>query len=256
MQEFADPVNNVVWHYRQGGNSDSEEAVVIFPTIYETTNTMFLFASEMIKQGFRVIVVSIPPCETLTSFLNGFDLFTAKMRICDLHLIGFGFGGFLCLHVVSFNQLSANVCSLILINSYMNTKMFAKSSSILSILTGKSRLSDELGVERVPVELRQYVEFVLSEVDSMPQGVAAARIKLRAKSPAAVAPEIPENSVLMIQCLDWASQLSGDAVPQANIKGQKVALLKSGGVVPHLASCEKLMEYVNMHLSRLRKSAQ
>ena len=256
MQEFEDPVNGVSWQYRQGGNSDGDEAVVIFPTIYETTNTMFLFATALIKEGFRVVVVSIPPCETLSSFLNGFDLFTATMRIAKVHLIGFGFGGFLCLHIASFKQLSACVASLILINSYMNTKLFSKTSGVLSRLTGKSQLCEELAVDKAPIEVRQCFEFVLSEIESMPPLTASRRLKMRAKSPSAAVPEMPENSILMIQCLDWASHLSDDAVPQANIKSQKVALLSSGGVLPHLASCEKLLAYVNFHLSKLQKTAK
>ena len=255
MQEFYDPVNEVTWHYRQGGNSDSEEAVVIFPTIAETTNSMFFIAPSLIKAGHRVVVVSVPPCDKMLSFLNGFDLFTAKMQIAEVHLIGFGFGGFLCLHLCSFKQLSAKVLSLILVCSYMNTQAFGKGSGVFP-KTGKSQLADEFSIDRIPANLRPSVEFVLSEVERLPPSVAASRIAMRSSAPQAPVPDMPENSILMIHCLDWSIDLGENSLPQAMIKSQKVALMKTGGLLPHIAAPDKLMMYINLHLSKVGKSGQ
>lgn len=229
---------------------DSKDAVIIFPTIAESTNTMFLIASGLIKQGHRVIVVSIPGYNDIDNFMIGFDMFTAKMQIFDAHLIGAGFGGFLALHLCSCGQLSTRIRSLVVICSYMTTDTFKKRGGFFT--SSKSLITDELPIEAIPLHLQQTAEFVLSDADAMSSTLATARVNMRATALRAPIPEMPPNTILIIQCLDWSFRLKDDGVPHAVIKNQKVALLKTGGNWPHIAAPEKLMTYVGLHLSKMR----
>jgi pimeloyl-ACP methyl ester carboxylesterase len=256
-QIFTDPVNEVQWQYRQGGSPDLEEAVIIIPTICESTNTMFFIASGLISEGYRVFVVSIPPYKEVAKFMNGFDRFTARMRIGEVHLIGIGFGGFLALHVTNYRHLSAHVRSLVLVSSYLSGQCFGTKTGFFSRLTGKSTLAKELEADTVPPTLRESVKFVLAEVEQMTSLVAANRLDMRANAPLARPPTgMPEGSVLIIHCLDHTMKIPAEYAPQTVMKTQTVALLKTGGLLPHLASPEKLLEYLKLHLAKWRMSMQ
>jgi pimeloyl-ACP methyl ester carboxylesterase len=246
-------VNEVQWQYRQGGNSNSEEAVIIIPSIAESTNSMFLITPGLISEGFRVIIVSIPSYTEVSKFLTGFDLLTAKMRLSEIHLVGMGFGGFLALHIAGFRHLSAHVRSLAMISSYLNGQCFGKKSGLFSRLSGKARLAEELEIDKVPPTLVPGVRFVLRDMESLSSLVAANRLHMRAGGlAAAIPPSMPEGSVLIVHCLDWELKIPPEAVPHAVIKGQTVALLKTGGILAHLASPDKLLEYMKIHLGKWR----
>ncbi|OHT08260.1 hypothetical protein TRFO_23272 [Tritrichomonas foetus] len=244
-------MNNVVWYFRQGGRISRDEAIILIPSIAEDTNSMYLVASDLMASNYRVVIVSIPAYENIHEFLNGFDLFTAKLLIGKVHLIGFGFGGFLSLHIASYQQLSAIIKSITLVSSFLSTQVFKKSSGLFSKLTGKAVLVDELCINQVPKNLKESCVFIADLLENIPSQIISARLKMRSNAPSAPIPEMPQNSILIIQSLDWAFKLNDGAVPHRVINtSQKVALLSTGGNHPHLAAPDKLLVFIKHHLEK------
>lgn len=250
IQMFHDTINNISWDFRQGGNTSLDEAVILIPGIAETTNSMFLIATSLIELGYRVIIISIPAYDTILHFLSGFDFFTAKLRVSRIHIIGVGFGGFLGLHIASFNQLSATISSLIIISSFLSTDLFRKNNNIFTKITGKSQLYDELCQNLVPKHLKESNAFLETEITHLPNAMVCARLKLRSNTNRAPIPELENGCVLVIQSLDFAYKLKDDAIPSKCIKNAKVALIKRGGNCPHLAAPNELLIYMKLHLQK------
>lgn len=238
------------WDYREGGKLDSDEAIIIITGIFESTNTPFLIVPELIRLGYRVITISIPSYHKLSEFLCGFDFFTARMRISKVHIIGIDLGGFLALHLASFKQLSAEIKSLTVISSYMNTTLFKRRHGLFSNSGSKSTLLGDLTEIQFPPHLRPAVQFLRKEVENMNPNLISARCMLRNTSSPVSSPSLPEGSILVVQSLDFSYKLRDEAVPHKMIKGAKVALMKQGGNFPHLVAPSDLLVYINLHLSR------
>jgi pimeloyl-ACP methyl ester carboxylesterase len=179
MEVFTDVMNNITWEYRQGRRDDAAEAVVLIPSIYETTNCLYRLGTELLSAGYRILIVNIPACQSILGAQIGFDLLLATKQIFRVHLVGFGFGGFLTLHLVHFHNLCTDVLSLSLIAAFMDTNLFQKPGGFLARFTGKYDLTSELSIEKVPPALRESVEFVKSELDTIPGGAVALRLRMR-----------------------------------------------------------------------------
>jgi pimeloyl-ACP methyl ester carboxylesterase len=249
METFTDVMNNINWEYRQGGRDDVHEAVVLLPSIYETTNCLYLLGMELLSAGHRLLLVNIPVCSSVLGAQIGFDLLLAAKQISRVHLIGVGFGGFLALHFAQFRGLSAEVLSLSLIAAFMDTTFFHKSGSFFARFTGKHNLTAELAVNRMPPSLRESVEFVKSELDTVSGGAVALRLKMRAIAPEAPMPSIAPERVLVLQPVDWAFSFPETAKPEKRIQGCRFEEIELGGCFPHLANTATVAEIVKNHLT-------
>ena len=251
VQKFDDIMNEVTWEYRVGGREDADEAVAIIPDVNETTNGSFLVARGLINAGYRVLIVSIPPYLSVVPFMTGFDLLTASKMISKVHLVGIGFGGYLCCQIANFHQLSAEVGSITIISSCMNpAKIFKSAIGAFPSLTGKSDLTKELNKDKVPEPLRPACAFVASEIESLPSALVGARLKFRGKAPLAPVPKIDAERVMVIQPSDWAFKMEDAARPHRAIPGCRYEKIESGGNVPHLANADKVVELLKDHLGK------
>ena len=172
------------------------------------------------------------------------------MRIFKAHIIGIELGGFLALHIASFKQLSTEISSLTIISSYMNPTLFQRKSGVFFKPSGKAIIISDLTDNQFPPHLRPGAQFLRRLVEEFPVSLANCRISLRNESPPAPVPSLPDGAVLVVQSLDFSYKLQDNAVPHKVIKGAKVALLKKGGIFPHLIVPSDLLVYVNLHLSK------
>ena len=255
IQQYKDPINGVTCDYRQGGPEESEECVVIIPGIYDSTNSSYLVARSLIKAGLRVLIVSIPQYETIQLFLTGFDLLTAYLKISKIHLVGIGFGGFLSLFIDNFKSLCAQIESIVLISSYLETKLFGTPSGFLASLTAKSDLIDEILKKNTPKELMDSVNFMVDEIKNLPSSLLSSRIKLRAKAQKAPLPKLDHHKVLIIQPTDWAFKFEYTAIPQKMIHDAKYVKIDMGGHHPHLANPDEISKLILEHISNLNLNA-
>jgi hypothetical protein len=249
MEIFTDVMNNITWEYRQGGENDVDEAVVLLPSIYETTNCLCFLGMKLLSAGYRLLIVNIPVCQSVIGAQIGFDLLLAAKHISRVHLVGVGFGGFLALHLAHFRGLSAEVLSLSLIAAFMDTTLFQKSSGFLTRFTMKYDLAAELAIDKVPPALRESVEFVKSELATIPGSTITLRLKMRATAPEAPIPSIAAQRVLVVQPGDWAFSLAETAKPQKRIEGRRYEHVEFGGLFPHLANTAQLADIVKDHLA-------
>lgn len=248
INEFVDPINGYIWEYRQGGNLDSMEAIIIIPSIYEGTNTSYLIAKSMIDLGYRVLILSIPGYYNIPQFMTGFDTLTASLKVFQAHLIGIGLGGFISLCLNSANFLSAEIKSMILISSFTESSIFKKNVGFFST-PGKGDLISELTPNIVPANLKPSVDFVVTTMDKLPARLFENRIILRQSQINAPIPKDCKN-ITVLQPLDWAFKLPNSAKPNKVLDGAKIGLMKAGGIFPHLAAPADTINYIKVHLQQ------
>lgn len=250
MRQFRDIINDIEWNYRIGGNDTSEEAVVLIASITETTNSMYLVATPLIDAGYRVLIIDMPPYQHISTLMTGFDLLTASLLIAKIHFVGFGFGGFLALHLANFKQLSAEVESISIIAGFMDVQTFKKPMSFFTKLTAKAALFDELDRATVPEHLKESVNFVASEIDVMPIPDVINKLKVRSTAPPAQKPNIDSEKILVIQPLDWTYKVDNSVRPHKAIEGVVLHKIEKGGNFAELANPEEVVNQVKEHLSR------
>jgi len=256
LLEFNDVMNEVLWEYRQGGAKEKTEAVVLIPGIYETTNSMFLIGSKLISLGYRVLIVSIPAYEKIDKFVVGLDQLTASLHIMSVHLVGVGFGGFLSLFVCSAKILSAEVKSISLIASFMESNMFKASGGFFSSFFGKGDLTAELSPNHAPSHLMPGIAFVTKEMESMPGSLLSSRIKCRSSKSKAPAPALDASRALIIQPLDWAYKMENAAKPHKVITGAHYATINNGGLLPHLSNPQEVLTHLEQHLEKWTQKSE
>ena len=245
LQTFKDTVNNVEWEFRQGGAIQLDEAVVIISDIYDSPNTMYIVMGCLIDAGYRVINICIPPYNGVSSFLTGFDLFTASKLISKVHLVGFGFGGYLAMSLCNFPALSAEILSVAIIAGYMSPGPFKHSGGLFSGLTGKSDLHGELypTTYKFPADLKQAAAFAVKEMESVPASIVAARVRLRQGAPPTKPPNMTEpKRILIVQPVDWCFKMDNKDRPQKVIEGALYQKIEKGGHIPHLANPMKIVD--------------
>lgn len=248
----ADKHNSVAWSYRVGGPEDTNEAVFILPSIYETTHTSYCIGSRLIEQGFRVIVASIPPYEKIPAFIKGLNDFLIELLVTRVHFVGIGYGGFLLMHACNKNAIqAAEVNSLTLISSFMTTRCFRSSGGFFSSALSKSDLIDELSPDRMPAQIQPSTRFIIEVMDRIDSDVIDRRISLRSSVKDAPIPSFGDDRTLVIQPRDWAVKLTNNQKPNKVIPNAKVSMLKVGGFFPHLVVpdeiCDILVEHIKSH---------
>ena len=253
LLEFYDKINQIKWEYRQGGPKDSSEAVILIPTIYENTNSMFLIATGLISKGYRVLILSIPESEKIDPILVGFDQITAFLHISSIHLIGIGFGGFLSMFITSFKTLSAEIKSLILISSFTETTLFKSPNGLFSSLVIRGDLLSELSPNLIPNNLKDSINFISKEIENIPKSILLARSKCRNSKLKCPLPTFNDERVLIIQPIDWAYKLEQTAKPHKVIQGSKTIMTQLGGLLPHLVIPDIILNHLYEHLLKWYK---
>lgn len=253
IQKFSDTVNGIDWDFRQGGAIELDEAVIIISDIFESTNSSYLIASSLIEAGYRVVVISIPPYPSMSTFLTGFDLFTASKMISKAHLVGFGFGGYLAISICNFPSLSAEILSLSVISGYMNTSSFKKSGGIFGSFMGKSDLHGEVfpSSSQFPANLKPAATFEVKELESIQSSLITARVKLRQQVGPAKPPQSPSpEKILIVQPVDWAFKMDDNARPQKVIQGANYVKIQTGGHLSQLANASEIQKLLKEQLQK------
>ncbi|OHT00986.1 hypothetical protein TRFO_32150 [Tritrichomonas foetus] len=253
-QQFTDTINEVIWEFRQGGPVENDEAVVIISDIYDSINSMYLVATRIMAAGYRVVTISIPGYQSVSSFMTGFDLFTASKLISKVHLVGFGFGAFLALNLASFPSLSAEIISLSLVSGFMSTTPFKKVAGFFSAFTGKSDLHGEVfpSSGKFPSNLKPAASFELKELESIPAGLVAARVRMRATAaPVKLPKHVTPERILIIQPCDWTFKMDDKDRPQKAIQGTKYVKIETGGHLSHLANPNEVTNIIKQHIEQL-----
>lgn len=252
-QKFLDTVNGVEWDFRQGGAIELDEAIIIIPDIFNSTNSTYLISASLIKAGYRVIVISIPPYPSVTTFLTGFDLFTASNMISKAHLVGFGFGGYLALNLCNFPSLSVQILSLSIISAYMNTSSFKKSGGLFGSFMGKNDLHSEVFPSSLqfPAHLKPAASFEIKELEAIPSTIISSRVKLRQICAPVKPPQsLSSESILIVQPTDWAFKMEDSARPQKNIEGANYVKIPVGGHLSYLANAPEIQKLLEEHLHK------
>jgi pimeloyl-ACP methyl ester carboxylesterase len=249
-------MTSITWEYRIGGPLDAPEAIALISSIYETTNSWYRIAKNLIETGYRVLIISIPAYQSVQGFVTGFDLLIAAKLISKIHLIGVGFGAFLALHISNFRNLTAEVVSLTIISSFMNSQIFPTTDGFLTKLTGRSDLIAELGIAKVPSNLTESVQFVSEDLKSIPSALIGFRIKLRGSAPPAPQPQLPRDRVLVIQPTDWTFTMDASVRPHKALNGCRYEKIEMGGNHPHLANPGEVLRLIKDHLQNWHEPLQ
>lgn len=100
-----------------------------------TTGTYHLFYQQIIKLGlfgYRVISLTLPEIYNVKDFVKSFNLLLDHLNVYEFHLMGTSLGGYLSLLYLT--KCKKKVLSLILTNTFCNTKQFRKNSPYINAM--------------------------------------------------------------------------------------------------------------------------
>ncbi|EAY05895.1 hypothetical protein TVAG_353350 [Trichomonas vaginalis G3] len=248
LTTFVDTINNKCWEYRLSIAENSVGTVIILPGIYENTNTSYKLATKLFEDGYRVLILSIPAYDNINELLVGFDTITASLKVFSAHIIGVDFGGFISLFLKNSKFLSCEILSFTLVSSYINSTKYKKNLSFFS-QGSKSDLIVELSPKAIPPHLKLALDFVISQLDTVPSDVIKGRIKCRKSHLKAPIPENGDN-FLIIQPTDFAYKLDSNDRPNHAIPNATVIKIEKGGFFPHVSNVDELYNHFHTFIAK------
>ncbi|XP_045616719.1 maspardin isoform X2 [Procambarus clarkii] len=197
--------------------------------------------------------VEYPVYWTVLEWCEGFRRLLDLLEIDRAHLLGASLGGFLAQKFAETTFNCPRVASLILCNSFIDTKIFnyADSSSVFWMLP--ATLLKKMIIGRFPRKLMDShiadsIDFMVERLDSINQSELASRLTLNC-SPDYVQPHKIQVDVTILDVFD-ESALS-QSVKEELYKcypTARLAHLKSGGNFPFLSRAEEVNIYLQVHL--------
>ncbi|KAH0792479.1 putative acid cluster protein 33ue [Histomonas meleagridis] len=184
---------------------------------------------------------------------KGFIQFCARLNVKKCHLIGSDYGGYQCLQISSFPNITKEVkiLSITLINSYVSLDHFKQPSNSFKVfgkLRAKQLIKDELKAVNIFQSKSPTSRFILKEIEAAAPEDIAAKIKQRSSPPMQIEPCVPPNAILTIETMDRMINTPDDTLPSNAMKGVKVGIMKEGGDWPHIENHEDLTHFVLAHL--------
>lgn len=237
--------------YREYGPSESREAVVFLPGIYETVSSSCYMLSRLEKLNFRCIALDLAGYTDYKKAAHGFDQLCVRRSVDKVHIIGSDFGGFLGLQIMSSNELEVKVMSITLINSFTSTYHLPKlpiGFSMIGKLQAKTILFHEIENTQALADGSRGALFASQEIDYMERDDVFKRLQFRIQIPNKIEYPDPPSRIMSIETLDRRLLIPEQAVPSVSIKGVKLALMKEGGDWPHIDFSEDILHYIVAHL--------
>ncbi|XP_019058920.1 PREDICTED: maspardin isoform X2 [Tarenaya hassleriana] len=207
-------------------------------------------------KGYRIISVDIPRVWNHQEWIQAFEKFLDTIDVHHVHLYGTSLGGFLA-------QLFAHhrprrVKSLVLSNTYMDTRTFAASmpwapfvSWTPSFMLKRYVLT---GIRDGPHEpfIADSVDFVVSQVETLSKDDLASRLTLTADAASVGSLLLSDSFITIMDTNDYC------AIPQElkdelseRYPGARRAHLKTGGDFPFLSRPDEVNLHLQLHLRRV-----
>jgi len=207
-------------------------------------------------KDYRVLSVQYPAYTKSIDFCKGFDLFLDSVGIKQAHFFGTSLSGYL-LQKFAFH-FQNRVASLILCNSFADTRPFYDSSACAALLPLmphfmlKNLIVDAFPRMAVDIDSKNATEFMASQLDDLSAADLSARLTLNCEGSNCHPLPIEEEKITLLESHD-NTVLSPDLrinqrkrYPEA-----KIAWLKNGGDFPFLSRPDEVNMHVQVHMRRI-----
>lgn len=242
-----------VWKLYDAGPRGVRCPLVCLPPVCGTADSFFKQILPLTAHGYRVISVEYPVYWTVPEWCEGFRHLLDLLEIDRAHILGASLGGFLAQKFAEVTFNCPRVASLILCNSFIDTKIFnyADSSSVFWMLP--ATLLKKMIIGRFPRKLMdsqiaESIDFMVERLERLSQCELASRLTLNCSSDY-VQPQKIQVQVTILDVFD-ESALS-QTVKEEMYKcypTARLAHLKTGGNFPFLARAEEVNIYIQVHL--------
>ncbi|KAK4306618.1 hypothetical protein Pmani_021569 [Petrolisthes manimaculis] len=242
-----------IWKLYDAGSRGVRCPLVCLPPVSGTADCFFKQILPLTARGYRVISVEYPVYWTVSEWCEGFRRLLDILEIDRAHILGASLGGFLAQKFAEVTVNCPRVASLLLCNSFTDTKVFnyAESSPVFWMMPGT--LLKKMIIGRFPRKLMDHniadsIDFMVERLESLGQSELASRLTLNCSADY-VQPQNVKVSVTIVDVFD-ESALS-QSVKEEVYKcypDARLAHLKTGGNFPFLARADELNIYVQVHL--------
>eukprot|EP00732_Lithocolla_globosa_P006379 Lithocolla_globosa_v1_NODE_7375_length_954_cov_37.926585.p1 type:complete len:299 gc:universal NODE_7375_length_954_cov_37.926585:44-940(+) len=245
--------NKTEWKYYDYGPKTVRCPLICIPTTSGGAECYYKIMMTFGSQGYRVISAEYPNYYTHKDWCDGFVKFIDSLNLEKVHLFGASLGGFLA---QQFAQMRPErVASMVLCNSFCDTKLYRKNSPFLGFYS----LAPEFALKRFVLSnfpsgqlesaISDSVDFMVEQVEGLDKSTLVARLTLNTEEsdlqPLALN---GKDLVTIIDVLDEVaiSQRLREQLykyyPEA-----RVCLLKSGGNFPYLSRSDEVTMYMKIH---------
>eukprot|EP01083_Nonionella_stella_P299506 1017567_1 len=253
------------WRYYDTGNGNGIASQIPLVMIPGTTGTAQVFFQQLVSlglRGYRVLSVTIPTTSTVELFIKSLSQFLTYLNIDELHLLGTSLGGYLALSFTA--QHPSRIVSLILTNSFINTRLFQANAPWISIHQ-YSEIMPEFYLRRyitqaLPTDSPSLctalaTDFVLKQVNSLSRDELSARLSLNFSKHSINKLNYPQSAITIIDVHDKTALDQGMKDQLYVLLNQaKYSLMKHGGDFPYLSNYEEYTMLIQVHLRRKRCS--
>ncbi|KAK7063115.1 Maspardin [Halocaridina rubra] len=242
-----------VWKLYDAGPRSVRCPLVCLPPVSGTADAFYKQILPLTARGYRIISVEYPVYWNVNEWCEGFRRLLDLLEIDRAHIFGASLGGFLA---QKFAELTCNrprVASLILCNSFTDTKVFNYTDSSPVFWMLPATLLKKIIIGRFPRKLMDAhiadsIDFMVERLDRLSQSELASRMTLNC-FPAYIEPQKVQVDVTILDVFD-ESALSY-SVKEEMYKcypSARLAHLKTGGNFPFLARAEEVNIYIQVHL--------
>ncbi|KAG1695942.1 Maspardin [Nymphon striatum] len=241
---------NKVWRIYDAGPKSINCPIICFPPVSGTADVYFKQILSLTAAGYRVIAIDYPVYWTIIEFCSGFRRLLDHLNLDRVHLFGCSLGGFLAQKFAEATHSSPRVQSIILCNSFNDTRVFNYTNAavlfwMMPSLLLKRIILDNLPKDPTDLAIADSIDFIVELLESLTQKELASRLTLNCMACDVGVPKLHDLSVTIIDVFDDCALT--EEVRRSLYKSypnSKLAHLKSGGNFPFISRSDQ----VNMHI--------
>jgi len=248
---------NFTWQYYQWGPKQADP--IFF--LHGATGTAECFYNQFLclcPKGYQLVAFNLPPYTSYGELLEGLEKFFALFKPKQIHLVGTSLGGYIAQCYAQYKP--KQVASLVLCNTFCDTKYFADRSTSVSLykytpgLLLKKMLLASFPTCELEAKVADSIDFVVKNFDPLTQEEVASRMILNCTLGPLNAADLPisREKITLIDANDDViiNETLRDQL-QVVYNGAHLGIIKSGGNFPYLSRPEDFNMHLEVHLRRL-----
>ncbi|XP_047501951.1 maspardin-like [Penaeus chinensis] len=242
-----------VWKLYDAGPRGVRCPLICLPPVSGTADCFYKQILPLTARGYRIISIEYPIYWTVNEWCEGFKRLLDLLEVDRAHLLGASLGGFLAQKFTEHTANCPRVASLLLCNSFIDTKIFNYTDSAPVFWMLPATLLKKMIIGRFPRKLMDSqiadsIDFMVERLESLNQSELASRLTLNC-SPAYIQPQKVQVEVTILDVFDESalSQTVKEEVYKC-YPSARLAHLKTGGNFPFLARAEEVNIYIQVHL--------
>ncbi|XP_050725928.1 maspardin-like isoform X2 [Eriocheir sinensis] len=240
-----------VWKVYEAGPRGVRCPLVCLPPVIGTADCFYRQILSLTARGYRVITVEYPVYWSVVEWCEGFKRLLDLLDVDRAHILGASLGGFLAQKFAELTSNSPRVASLILCNSFIDTKIFnySDTSSVFWMLPAtllKKMIIGRFPRKMMDSHIADSIDFMVERLECLNQSELASRLTLNC-SPDYVQPQKVEVMLLDVFDESALSQSVKDEMSKC-YPNARLAHLKTGGNFPFLARADEVNVYIQVHL--------